>query len=357
MKIAINILPLKSGHKDRGIGFYTSNLIENLIKDPQINIQEFTDLSEVKYADIIHYPWFDLFFHTLPLKKKFKTIVTIHDVIPLLFPTHYPVGLRGKYNFLLQKLALRNCEYIITDSNISKLDITKYLKIDKEKISTVHLAVNERFRLQTDTDLIHVKRKYNLPDKFLLYVGDANWVKNLPLLIKAFGEVSKMDNFKSIKLVLVGGVFLKKVESIDHPELEDLKKTNRLIRDLNLEEKIIRPGGLDLEELISFYNLATIYIQPSIYEGFGLPLLEAFCCGTPVISSKGGSLPEVGGNAAVYFDPSKQDQLSALIIEILESRSLQDKLSRLGLKQADKFSWEKVINETKTIYSKMTNNE
>ena len=357
MKIAINTQPLKSGHKARGIGFYTSNLVENLKKDPQMKILEFINLSEIKEADIIHYPWFDFFFHTLPLRKKFKTVVTIHDVIPLIFPKAYPVGMRGKYNFLLQKLALRGCNHIITDSKVSKNDISKILKINEDKITVVHLAANEKFQVQNDTNLIRTKRKYNLPDRFLLYVGDANWVKNLPFLMKSFHEISKMEQFIDVKLVLVGGVFLKRVENINHPELEDLKYFNRLIQELNLEEKIKRVGDLDIDELVSFYNLATIYIQPSRYEGFCLPLIEAFSCGTPVISSNAGSLPEIGRDAAIYFDPAKEDQLISLAIEVLQNKSLQQKLSKLGLMRAEKFSWSKVVQETKQVYLKVVKND
>ena len=356
MKIAINITPLKSAHKDRGIGFYTSNLVNNLKENSKIKIQEFINLSDIKEADIIHYPWFDFFFHTLPLRRKFKTVVTIHDVIPLIFPQGYPVGIKGKYNFFLQKLSLRSCDHIITDSKASKKDIIKILKIKEEEISVVYLAANEKFKVQNDTTLIRVKRKYNLPENFLLYVGDANWVKNLPLLITSFNKISKMNSFAGVKLVLVGGVFLKKVENIDHPELEDLKYVNRLIKELHLEEKILRPGDLDIDELVSFYNLATIYIQPSKYEGFGLPLIEAFSTGTPVISSNAGSLPEIGGNAAVYFDPTKEEQLISLISEILENKSLQQKLSRLGLNRVEKFSWNKVVEDTMNVYSKLIQN-
>lgn len=356
MKIAINIHPLKTAHKDRGIGFYTTNLIENLKKDTELDIQEFTNPSEVKNADIVHYPWFDFFFHTLPIRKRFKTIVTIHDVIPLLFPTQQPVGLKGKFNFLLQKIALKNCKNIITDSKVSKDDIAKYLSIGKEKISVVHLAANENFKLLNDTKILYAKRKYNLPDRFLLYVGDANWIKNLPFLIKGFNELIQTSNFKDVKLALVGGVFLKKVENIDHPELESLKEVNQLIRDNNLEKNIIRPGDLDLEGLVSFYNLATLYVQPSLYEGFGLPLIEAFSCSTPVISSNRGSLLEVGGDAAVYFDPTNHSQFVSILKEVLQNKSIQDKLSRLGFKQAEKFSWDKVANDTKEVYLKVFRN-
>lgn len=356
MKIAINIHPVKSGHKDRGIGLYTSNLINNFKKDQSLEIQAFTDLSEVKNAEIVHYPWFDFFLHSLPIIKKFKTIVTLHDVVPLMFPKQNPVGLRGKFNFVLQKMALQTCQKIITDSKASKVDVIKYFKIDESKASVVYLAANENFKPQKETQLLHTKRRYNLPDRFLLYVGDANWVKNLPFLIDGFSNLRQISDFKDVKLALIGGVFLKKVENIDHPELDSLKKVNRLIKDQNLEADIIRPGDLNLEELVSFYNLATVYIQPSLYEGFGLPLIEAFSCGTPVISSNRGSLLEVGGNAAVYFDPTNINQFVLLIKEVLQSKSLQDKLSRLGFKQAEKFSWDKVASETKIVYEQVLQN-
>lgn len=356
MKVAINIYPLKSSHKDRGIGFYTANLIKNLKQDSGLDIQEFTDILEVKNADIVHYPWFDLFFHTLPIKKKFKTIVTIHDVIPLVFPEQYPVGIRGRFNFIFQRIALKSCQQIITDSKVSKEDILKYLGFNKENISVVYLAANENFKPQSTTKLLYIKRKYNLPDRFLLYVGDANWVKNLPFLIEGFNNLIQGISFKDVKLVMVGSVFLKNVEEIEHPELESLKKVNRMIKNLNLEENIIRLGDLNLDELISLYNLAVCYIQPSLYEGFGLPLIEALACGTPVISSNRGSLIEIGGNAPIYFDPTNLNQYVSILQEVLQNKSLQDKLSKLGLKQAERFSWQKVIRDTKTVYMKIIKN-
>lgn len=349
MKVAVNAYPLKSGHKDRGIGFYTYNLIENLKKDTSMDVKEFTDLSKVGDVDIVHYPWFDFFFHTLPIRKKFKTIVTIHDTIPLKFPEHYPAGLRGKINFFLQKMALENC-HIITDSKVSKEDLNKYLRLDPKNISVVHLAANDSFKPQSDTKLLYIKRKYNLPDRFLLYVGDANWIKNLPFLIEGYDKLRQISNLEDVKLVLVGAVFLKKVENINHPELESLKKVNELIKNKNLEIDILRPGDLNLEELVSFYNLATIYVQPSLYEGFGLPLIEAFSCGTPVVCSRRGSLMEIGGDAPIYFDPTNPKLFISIVTELLQNRSLQERLSKSGLKRATQFSWNKVANETKNIY-------
>lgn len=358
MKVAINSLPLKSSHKYRGIGYYTSHLLESLMRDDSIEVQEFTDPSEIKNANVVHYPWFDFFFHTLPIKKNFPTIVTIHDVIPLIFPNHYPIGIKGRLNFLLQKIALKGCKYIITDSRVSKADLVRYIKIKDTKIEVISLAADQSFKIiNNDTKLLKIKRQYRLPDQFLLYVGDANWTKNLYLLIEGFRQIINSPGFENVKLVLIGGVFLKDVENIDHPELKSLKLVNRLIKEYGLNSHIIKPGQIKDEELVAFYNLATIYVQPSLYEGFGLPVLQAFASGTPVISSNKGSLPEIGGKAAIYFDPTNVKQFISITQEVLRDKSLQDKLAKLGLKQAAQFSWRKVAEETKAVYLKAINNE
>ena len=350
MRVAINISTIKNGHKLRGIGYYTNNLLNYLEKEEELEVSEFSNISEIKNADVVHYPWFDFYFHTLPIKKTFPTVVTIHDVIPLVFPSHYPVGLKGKVNFYLQKLALRSCKFIITDSLSSKTDILKFFKFDEKKIIVIPLAADSSFKVLKDMETLRVKRRYNLPNQFLLYVGDANWTKNLPFLIEGFRKLTEVPDFKDIKLILIGGVFLKNVEDIDHPELESLKQVNRLIKRYKLEDKIMRPGNIGNDELVAFYNLSTLCIQPSLYEGFGLPVLESLSCGTPVISSNAGSLPEVGGKAVIYFDPTNLDKFVLILKDVLEDRSSLTKLSKIGLEQASKFSWEKTASATLEVY-------
>jgi len=352
VKVAINNTPLLTAHKYRGVGFYTKNLLDLLKEYRGIEVSEFNDNQKLGPADVVHYPWFDLYFKTLPLKKAYPTVVTIHDVMPLIFAEHYPTGIKGKINFFWQRKALNSCKYIITDSDASKKDICTYLKIKPEKVIRVSLAASEEFKMLPDGALIKIKRKYNVPDRFILYVGDANYVKNLPFLINSFKELISDKAFSDLKLVLVNGVFLKKVENIDHPELSSLKKVNQLIKENNLEDSVIRPGQIPTEDLVGFYNLATLYVQPSLYEGFGLSILEAFACGTPVVCSNKGSLIEVGGNAAIYFDPNNEKQFLTLLKQVLEDKSLRKKLSQLGLKQKSKFSWRKVADETVEVYRK-----
>jgi glycosyltransferase involved in cell wall biosynthesis len=352
MIIGFNITPLKTGHKTRGVGAYTRNLLEELKKREDIEVREFQDIKTVEGVDAIYYPWFDLFFRTLVLRKNIPAVVTVHDVMPLIYPKNYPLGLRGKINLFWQTRALRSCQQIITVSKASKQDLIKLLKIKEDKITVIGEGVSSEFKLLPDAKLFSVKRKYNLPDHFLLYVGDANFVKNLPFLIEGFKRIKEDVDFKDLKLVLVGGVFLKKVDDIEHPELVSLKQVFKLIKDYSLENDVYKPGQLAEGDLISFYNLATIYVQPSLYEGFGLPVLEAMSCGLPVVSSKAGSLMEVGGDAAVYFDPTNLQQFVTTLKEVLRDKSLQNKLSKMGLKRAQQFTWEKVTDEVIKIYGK-----
>lgn len=352
IKIAFNSSPLSNAHRTRGVGSYTKSLLDRLKARDDLNIIEFNNLNLVTDADVVHFPWYDLFFKTLPMRKKFPTIVTVHDVMPLIFPEQHPVGIKGRINFLLQRYSLLRCKYIITISETSKKDIVKFLKVPSTKIVVIPEAANEKFRILSSSDKIRVKKRLNLPDKYILYVGDANFVKNLPVLMNSFNELSKDYKFNDIKLVLVNGVFLKKVDNVDHPELASLKTVNKLISENNLEDKVLRLGQVEIEDLVGIYNLATVYVQPSLYEGFGLPILEAFACGCPVISSNAASLPEVGDNAAVYFSPYNVSQLTKVLYDVLIDNSLQSKLSKAGLNQVSKFSWERVADETIKVYQK-----
>lgn len=352
IKVAFCVKPLNSGHSGRGVGYYSRNILENLKSLNNVEVEEFEDISKIKKADIVHYPWFDLFYRTLPLIKKFPTIVTVHDVMPLLYPKQYPIGLKGRLNFELQKIALKSCKYIITVSETSKKDIVKFLGINEEKITVIYEAASDKFKILADFELLKVKRKFSLPEDFLLYVGDANFNKNTPFLIEGFKKLKMLEEFKNLKLVLVGNVFLKKPDNINHPELKNLKKTLSLITEYKLEKEIIMPGQLETDELVAFYNLALLYIQPSLYEGFGLPILEAMSCGTPVISSDTPALKEIGGEAAVYFNPKDLNSFVDCLNNVLQNKSIQDKLSKLGLISTKRFTWEKTAYETIKVYKK-----
>jgi glycosyltransferase involved in cell wall biosynthesis len=186
--------------------------------------------------------------------------------------------------------------------------------------------------------LNNVRRKYSLPESFVLYVGDINYNKNILGLIKAFSGLEG-----NASLVLVGKAFWEK----DLPETQAIIQ---LIKSLKLEKKVLRLGFLPAQDLVAIYNLASVYCQPSFYEGFGLPVLEAMACGCPVVAAKNSSLSEICGQAAILVDPENiNDMIKGLKKAFLEKKSLKEK----GLTQAKKFSWEKTARQTYEVYQKV----
>ncbi len=346
MKILIDISPIRSKSKKRGIGFYTKHLVASLRKYDKANTyQLFIGKEKIPpKTDLVHYPYFDFFYLTLPLVKKTKTIVTVHDATPLVFPKKFPKGIKGLIKYKIQKTSLKRTDAVITDSHCSKRDIVKFLDYPKEKIFVIPLAPSENFkRIKDQSQLEAVRKKYKLPKKFILYVGDANWNKNLLNLTKACRKLK-------IPLVLVGQTFILKKFNRSHFENQSLVEVQKQIKK---HKNIFAPGFVKAKDLVLLYNLATVYCQPSYYEGFGLPVLEAMRCGCPVVCSQTPSLPEVAGDAAYYFNPYSKNSLCKSLKKCLDDKNLARKLSILGEKQAKKFSLRKTALETSRVYQKV----
>jgi len=348
MKVAIDLTPLYSAHQFRGIGFYTKRLVEAmekiaLKKGIELEFVKSTDRLLFVEADIIHYPYFSPFFLTLPGKKLAKSVVTIHDLIPIKHLEHYPPGIRGKLRWEIQKRRLKKVEAVITDSEYWREEIPKLSGFPKEKIFVIPLAAGEEFKKLEIKKLrnLGVKEKYQLPDNFVLYVGDVNWNKNVEGLIKAF--VKSKIKIQNLKLVLVGKAF----------EDRDLKETNsilQLIKELNLINQTKILGYVPTEDLVGIYNLATVFCLPSFSEGFGLPVLEAMACGCPVVAGRTSSLPEICDEAAVLVDPYDINDIARGIKKAIENK---EKLGEKGIKQAAKFSWQQTANLTLEVYEKV----
>ncbi|MFH0942926.1 MAG: glycosyltransferase family 1 protein [Candidatus Beckwithbacteria bacterium] len=327
MKIAINTSSLSSASKIRGIGFYTSRLITQLQKNSSLQLIKFEKKIPAG-VDLVHYPAFNPFQFSFPLINTLPFLITIHDLIPLKFPSHFPPGIKGKLRWLIQRRLLLSAAGIITDSKSSKQDIIALTEVSAAKIHVIYLAASEEFKP------IPAVNKYHLPAKFVLYVGDVNYNKNLPLLIRICLE----NNYP---LVLVGKQIVEKNYDQNHPENQDLIKVQSLIQ-VN-QKKIIPLGFLPTQDLSLLYNLATVYVQPSLDEGFGLPVLEAMACGCPVITSRMGSLPEICQGADLKFSPNN-------LKRCWQSPALRLKMSKLSVTQAAKFSWEKTARETIKVY-------
>ena len=357
-KIAIDTSPLKSDHQFRGVGVYTKNLTEALgklktdnFKIEGVNFKKNSLSFLQNHYQLLHYPCFEPFFISLPLKRNIPIIVTAHDLTPLIFPKYFPKGIKGWFRWQLHKSLLKKANVVITDSENSKKDIIRILGFIPNRIRVVYLAQAREFReLKLNKERLNkVRNQYNLPMNFTLYVGDLNRNKNVEGLVQAFCHLK--SSAKNLKLVLVGKAF----ENNNLPELIRLKK---LIQSLKLEKEIIILGFISSKDLVTIYNLAKVYCQPSLYEGFGLPVLEAMACGCPVVCANTASLPEIAGPAAIYFDPKKPVEIAQKIKEIvgLNKVDYQEQV-RKSLKQAKKFSWQKTAKKTLKIYQEVLGNE
>jgi glycosyltransferase involved in cell wall biosynthesis len=345
MKVAIDISPLQSGHKVRGVGFYLNYLKKELEKVSAGQFTFFTHRSSVpKDVNVVHYPYFEPFFVTLPFFEQHKRVVTVHDLTPLVFPEHFPAGIKGNLSWQIQRLNLIRSDGIITDSFSSKKDIAKYTGMAEEKIHTIYLAAGEEFKeITIDSAKQKVLHKYNLPEKFVLYVGDVTWNKNLPRLIEAMKQIN-------LPLVMVGKNLVQKDFDRTNPWNKDLIEVQKLTEE---DSRFIKLGFVPTEDLVTLYNLANVFVFPSLYEGFGLPILEAMQCGCPVVTTKEGSLPEVAGEAAYYVDAYDVKSIAKGISEVFHSKKLQEQLSEKGKQQAKKFNWKKTAEETMQVYKKV----
>ncbi len=351
MKVAIDISPLKSSHQFRGVGVYTKCLVESLKKHDQKNeyflINHQSSIINHQF-DLIHYPYFDLFWLTLPLKKSRPTVVTVHDLTPLVFPDKFPKGLRGSAKYQIQKHSLKGAKAIITDSQNSKEDIVRFIGFPKKGIKVIHLAPGEEFKpIKSGKLLLRLKKKYSLPEKFVLYVGDINYNKNVLGLVEASKQAK-------IKIVIVSKPAAQ--ENFNSSHIED-QPLVQLIKLYGKDPDVIRIGFVPIKDLVALYNLATVYCQPSFYEGFGLPVLEAMACGTPVVAAETSSLPEICGGAAVMVNPHRRREIGRGIKKVFNDKILREKLVKKGLKQVEKFSWEKTARETVKVYQKVYDQE
>ena len=343
--IAIDVSPLNDGNSVRGVGYYTKNLVTSLqselktnpdFKDLQIklvnnNSQLLTDFS------LVHYPFFDPFYPTLPLIKKIPTIITIHDLIPRLFRKHFPVGIRGELVWQRQRYLARLSDYIITVSHYSKYIIADLLKYPADQIYVTYEAANSTFRPINDKILLSkIKTKYHLPDKFVLYIGDINWNKNVPGLVNACLSLK-------YPLVIVGSSAISSVP--DHPWTQDI-----LWLQSQTSPLIIKTGFVPTKDLPAIFNLATIYCQPSFAEGFGLPLVEAMQVGVPIVYSQETSLPEVMDYNGEMFNPYKDNSLETSLKKLWNDSELRNKYRRLSLNRSQFFSWRSTAIQTLTLY-------
>ncbi|MDF1512256.1 MAG: glycosyltransferase family 1 protein [Anaerolineae bacterium] len=273
--------------------------------------------------------------HLLIPLRGVPTILTIHDLIFRMMPEHHKVLNRWYLNLALP-LFSRRADHIVVVSEATRKAVMQVYKVNSEKISVIPEAAAPRFKPQSPEVVETIKQRYQLPEKYLLYVGTIEPRKNLLRLLKVW---EKLYTIKEVPpLVIVGS-------------------RGWLSEDFfaALEASPVRNGALLTgyvrdADLPALYAGATAFVFPSLYEGFGLPPLEAMACGTPVVCSNTSSLPEVVGDAALLFDPTDELALADALMRITQNAELRGTLREQGLEQAGKFSWERTAKETMDVY-------
>lgn len=290
------------------------------------------DLNREK-IDLFHGPSF-----SVPLVKTCPSVVTIHDMAFRHTPESY-TRLNRYYFKVLLPLVVKKVAAIITDSQSSKRDIVNLLSVPEEKVSVVYPGVSPEFRdIRGDESGDRVRCKYKTGKSFIFNVsGLITPRKNLDTLIKAYARL-KDTGLIDRKLVIVGRAAWNYGGVFD------------LVSRLRLDNDVIFTGSVPKEDLVELYNSADLSVFPSLYEGFGFPVIESMSCGTPVVCSNTSSLPELAGEACRLVDPTDDEGLSEAISEILSDTDLRDDMSRRGLVRAKGFDWKETAKRTLEVY-------
>lgn len=309
-----------------------------------VNAKHYTVKEQFRYLRLLKKAKLDLMHFThfnAPILYKKPSVVTIHDLTLSFYPGKKmnSAFYRAAYNLVL-KSAVRHSKKVIAVSENTKQDLIEVVETPSSKIEVIYEGVCEHFGPRANKEQVeHVKRKYGISKEFLLYTGVWRGHKNLVNLVKSFALLREGPEGFDLSLVITGE---------EDPYYPEVKRT---VSELGLEHHVIYTGMVPEAELVALYQAAKIYVFPSLYEGFGLPPLEAMRCGTPVVASKTSCIPEICGEQnALFFDPYDPEDIANSVRKVLLDPTLQAELHECGLKHSLKFSWEKMAKETLEVY-------
>jgi glycosyltransferase involved in cell wall biosynthesis len=353
---------------DFGIGTYIRNLLRQLARidreteyvllcqQPDLDVgaqlgENFRTVLEpspnYSLREQIHVPWVlrrerpDVYHaphYVLPAGVRCRSVVTIHDCIHLMFPQYLPNRAAYAYARASMWAAARRSDRILTVSEASKRDILHFFNVPPEKIVVVYNAIDDHFSVTpAEDDVARVRERYQLDHRFVLYVGNIKPHKNLVRLIEAFAELRR-GGFDEVKLLIIGD------------QISKLPALRRAVHSHKLHKHVRFLGYVSDQTLGILYRLAAAFVFPSLYEGFGLPPLEAMASGTPVVTSNVSSLPEVAGDAAVLVDPYDVDSIVDGMRQILSDPARAAELRRRGIERAREFSWPRSVEKTLQVY-------
>jgi glycosyltransferase involved in cell wall biosynthesis len=254
----------------------------------------------------------------------------------------YQQSLGLRLYILLAATAAPRARVILTLSEASRQDILSKLKVPAERVRLTYLAPAPYFQPVRDhQQLTHLKQKYKLPENFILYLGGYAFHKNIKTLLQAF---------KQVKTALGEGHFLVLAGELPPKASSLYPDPLQLAYQMDLEASIITPGPIAEEDLPALYSAARVFVYPSCYEGFGLPVLEAMACGTPVVTTNAASIPELAGTAAFQLDPDDSTSIAAAIIQLYSDETVRTEMVDRGYSQVRKFTWAETATKTAQIY-------
>lgn len=370
MKVCIDGRGL-NWYKGTGIGTYTYNLLINILN---LNEEDFyyifwsggeydsflKEKTKVLMASKKHQRFFESYYIPSFINKEHldiyhipqngigleesiecKKVVTIHDLIPYILPETVGKGYLKKFLSSMPKI-MENTQGILTVSNYSKKDILRFFpEIDEDDIFVTPLAANENYKpLNKDICKKYVKEKYGVNSPYFLYLGGFSSRKNVKGLILAFDKA--LTSFPEERSLLIIGSLR-----------EEGEKLKQLVEEKSLQKHVIFGGFSPDEDLPILYNACEAFVYPSLYEGFGLPPLEAMSCGTPVITSNITSIPEVVGDTGLLIDPLNVLNISDALVKIAENSNLREELSSKGFERSKNYSWNNTAKETLKAYKKI----
>ncbi len=375
MRIGINALQLTV--RNSGVGQYINNMVSSLLS---LSADQFiiyfscgnkrtewlalmnVVLKETPYykEQVILRNLYELFYFGLEIRKdslsllwspdtkaplKIPTnipfVVTVHDLAIFREPETYQYS-RVIYWRKLFKRAIHKASCVVAISHTTRNDLIELMNVSPQKIKVIYNGVNPFFRIIDDINFLEqVSQKYCLPKKFLLFVGLFSPRKNIAGILRAFSILKNKYQIPH-QLVMVGekGWLYQ----------DDLK----LVHSLDLEKKVFFTGYVEDEDLPAVYNLADAFIFPSLYEGFGLPVLEAMACGTPVVTSNISALPEVVGPAGILVNPHNHEEIASGVYRLLSDRKLSSELVKAGLERSRQFTWENAAREMLMVFRELT---
>lgn len=381
--IAVDLRFLETPTGRRGVGFFNRNIFKQLFKIPHSGLQfrlfefpqsnlhkEFEIEPQDKFLqvpalywpkkglrrldpffsifwkrilkklkpDILHLPFvFDVYHLSIPI--NIKTVITIYDVIPLIFPKEYFQNKKAEDWYRKRFEEVKKASKIITISNSSKKDIVKMLNIDPEKVKVIYGAVDDGFKRIEGGEVLKTLQKYGITKPYILTVSTHSFHKNTPRIFVAFKEYINSQKNGNLNLVVV----CKLIPQEEKDWREQIKK-------LGIENKVTLTNFVSQGDLPAIYSGSEAFIFPSLYEGLGLPVLEAMACGTPVITSGVSSLPEAGGESAFYVNPQSAEDIKKALVKVLGDRKLRSEMIKKGFAQVKKFSWARAAGETLKVY-------